>query len=296
MLNWNDYRFLLAVEAAGSMAAAARRLQVSQPTVGRRLSVLSKALGVELLDVLPDGARLSEQGRRVCAQARVLEQQAALIELSARKDQSDAVTRIRLAASEGFAHAALIPMLSGFQSDNPRILIDLISGTRLSDLRHSEADIAVRVGDPSDEHLHGRIVGQIEFGLYAHESYLERAGEIHSMDDLNAHAIIASTGEIANLPQVRSLRNAAPRARVVFSSNSSLNQIDAMLSGFGILALPNYRARDLPGARRILSRAFKLQSDVWLLYRPGAKDLKPLQTLIDFFAQEIPKTLKRMNA
>lgn len=296
MLNWNDYRYLLAVESNGSLAAAARRLGVSQPTVGRRLATLSEALGVALVDLSADGARLSEAGRRVCEQARVLEQQAALIELSARNGPEEAATRIRLAASEGFAHAALVRMIAAFQVTNPQIHVDLISGTRLSDIRHSEADVAVRIGDPSDELLLGRTVGQIEIGLYAHDSYLERAGPLRAMADLNDHAIIESIGEIANLPQARALRNAAPRATVAFSSNNLLNQIDALMCGLGILHLPSYRARELSGVRRVLKQAFNMPHDVWLLCRPAARDQAAVRALIDHLAREIPKRLKQLNA
>ncbi|MEM9708819.1 MAG: LysR family transcriptional regulator [Pseudomonadota bacterium] len=296
MLNWNDYRYLLAVEMTGSLAAAARRLGVSQPTVGRRLTVLSDDLGVALVDMFSDGARLSEAGRRVCEQARVLEQQAALVELAAREAQGKDATRIRLAASEGLAHVVLVGMLAEFQAIYPHIHVDLISGTRLSDLRHSEADMAVRLGDPSDENLVGRAVGQIEYGLYAHGRYLDRGDPIRSPDDLNRHAIIESIGEIFNLPQARMLRSMAPRARVAFSSNSSLNQIDAMQAGFGILSLPNYRARGMDGVRRILPNAFGVVNDVWLLYRPSAKDQAGLRALTDFFSDRLPKRLRAVQA
>lgn len=293
MLNWNDYRYLLAVEATGSLAAAARRLNVSQPTVGRRLSVLSQELGVKLITLSPDGATLSESGRRVCEQARVLEQQAALIELNARVDEVGEETRIRLAVSEGFAHVVLVELLSDFHLNHPRTHIDLISGTRMSDLRHSEADIAIRVGDPTDDQLHGRAVGQIEFGLYAHQSYLGRCGQVLSVEDLQSHSIIESTGEISNLPQAKQLRDLAPKATVAFSSNSSLNQIDAMLNGFGILPLPSYRAAVLSGTQRILEKSFKMRADIWLLFRATARERTEMRAVIDFFSRELPKRLKR---
>lgn len=292
MLNWNDYRYLLAVEATGSLAAAARRLRVSQPTVGRRLSVLSDALGVELITLSSDGAQLSHMGRQICEQARALEQQAALIELSARESPIATATRVRLAASEGVAHAILVRLLGSFQRANPLVHIDLISGTRMSDLRHSEADIAIRVGDPTDDQLHGRVVSQIEFGLYAHENYLHRAGPLLSLEDLQSHTIIESTGELTNLPQARQLRDLAPRAVVGFSSNSSLNQIDALVNGMGLLALPNYRAKRIDRLRRVLEDVFKSRSDIWLLFRASARNRPEVRQVIDFLARELPKAFK----
>ncbi len=49
-MKWDDIRYLLAVERERSMAAAARRLQVDQTTVSRRLHALEAALGAQLFE------------------------------------------------------------------------------------------------------------------------------------------------------------------------------------------------------------------------------------------------------
>ncbi len=48
--NWDDYRVFAAIVAEGSLSAAARRLKLSQPTMGRRLQALEQAMGAKLLD------------------------------------------------------------------------------------------------------------------------------------------------------------------------------------------------------------------------------------------------------
>ena len=47
-INWELYRTLLAVLKEGSLSAAARELGATQPTVGRHIDELEKALGVTL--------------------------------------------------------------------------------------------------------------------------------------------------------------------------------------------------------------------------------------------------------
>ena len=296
MLNWNDYRYLLAVGSQGSLAAAARKLGVSQPTVGRRLAALAEALNVQLLDVHSDGARLSEAGQHVFEQARTLEQQAALIEVSARTLSENNFVRVRLAASEGFSRAVLVPLLAELQSTNPNILVDLIVGTKLALLRHDEADIALRLGDPTDEVLRGRKVGEVRFGLYAHETYFAKAAPPSSVEDLNTHTIIESTGEIADLPQARWLRTAASEARVALSASSVVNQIDALVAGMGVVTLPTYLARGLPGVQQLLKKEFAMTVDVWLLSQPNPKSPKVVRTVLDYLAQQIPRRLKRLHS
>src|SRR5260370_486913 len=52
---WDDVRFFLAVARAGSLSGAARALGVGHVTVGRRITLLEKQLGVTLLNRTPDG-------------------------------------------------------------------------------------------------------------------------------------------------------------------------------------------------------------------------------------------------
>ena len=47
--DWGLYRYFLAVAKTGSLTAAAQRLGVSQPTVGRQIHALEEAIGARLL-------------------------------------------------------------------------------------------------------------------------------------------------------------------------------------------------------------------------------------------------------
>src|SRR5262245_53904795 len=66
-MDWDDLRYLLAVEEAGSASAAARRLKVDKATVARRVSSLERDLGVRLLDRRASGWRTTRAGDRVAS-------------------------------------------------------------------------------------------------------------------------------------------------------------------------------------------------------------------------------------
>ena len=65
-LDWSLMSAFLAVAEEGSLTAAARRLGVSQPTLGRQVRLLEQAVGSELFRRVPRGLEpaLSE-GRRM---------------------------------------------------------------------------------------------------------------------------------------------------------------------------------------------------------------------------------------
>ena len=45
--NWDDLRLFAAIAAEGSLSAAARRLRLSRPTMGRRLQALEERMGAK---------------------------------------------------------------------------------------------------------------------------------------------------------------------------------------------------------------------------------------------------------
>jgi DNA-binding transcriptional LysR family regulator len=62
-MNLNHLRVFHAVASAGSVTAAARSLEVSQPAVSKQLGELEDSLGLQLVDRMPRGVRLTGAGR-----------------------------------------------------------------------------------------------------------------------------------------------------------------------------------------------------------------------------------------
>ena len=54
-LNWDELRTFVEVARAGSLSGAARRLGLTQPTVGRHIDALEAALGSTLFTRSPRG-------------------------------------------------------------------------------------------------------------------------------------------------------------------------------------------------------------------------------------------------
>lgn len=291
MTNWDDYRYLLAVDDNGSLAGAARALGVSHPTVSRRVGELERSLATCLLDRTAESMRLTPAGQRVSEEARVLAKVARLIELKAADGEAGELCRVCITASEGIAYSLLTPLLAAFQHERPEIAVDLLIGNRPAKIRLGEADIALRMGDPVDDNLVGRRIGTARLGLFGHESYLARAGVPLGVEDLPRHAIIESTGDIADLAQARWLREHAAGARIASSSNSILNQLSALRAGFGLVAMPTYLTADLAGARRLLRNAYDPDIDVWLLSEPKRRDRPEVRALLDFLFERAPGRL-----
>ena len=73
-MDWGDIRVFLAVAREGSMRAAGRVLELSQPTIARRLAAFETSFGGQtLFDRLPEGLRLNAVGEQLVAAAESVE-------------------------------------------------------------------------------------------------------------------------------------------------------------------------------------------------------------------------------
>ena len=61
-MNWDDLRYILAVERRGTISEGAKDLGVNPTTVSRRLRAMEDRLGTPLFDKLAHGAVLTPAG------------------------------------------------------------------------------------------------------------------------------------------------------------------------------------------------------------------------------------------
>ena len=287
MNDWDDYRFFLAVSETGSLSAAARRLGVTQPTVGRRISDLERRLGARLFDRMSHGYELTAAGQRISELAARIEYTAFAIEQRVSGEDAQLNGRVSITTSEGLGICWLAPRLAKLRERYPDIDIELVLGIGALDLVRREADVALRIGNPGCEELVGRRVGDVHCGLYASDAYLARHGEPTTLDDLSHHTIIESVRELANLAQVRRLRDIAKAAKVGVRCNNITAQVVAARAGLGILALPNYMVGCAPGLRRVLACLFDSKLDLWLLTHRDLRQTARVRAVLDFLAAEL---------
>src|SRR6516162_8530099 len=101
---WDDVRFFLAVARAGSLSGAARTLSVGHVTVGRRITLLEKRLGVTLLTRTPDGFTVTSAGDAILRQCMAMENAALGLERIAAGRDSLVAGSVRVATTEALAY------------------------------------------------------------------------------------------------------------------------------------------------------------------------------------------------
>lgn len=149
MLNVHRMRLLREVSSRGSIAAAAEALYLSPSAVSQQLSVLEREAGVELLERIGRGVRLTHAGKRLVAYTErvlaVLEEAEADLEAV-----SEGVAgELRTCAFPTAARALMVPALTRIRTENPSLalsMVDLEPEESLPMLKTGDLDIVITYG------------------------------------------------------------------------------------------------------------------------------------------------------
>jgi DNA-binding transcriptional LysR family regulator len=182
--NWDDLRYFLRAAQTKTLAGAARAMGVEHTTIGRRLSMLERALGAPLVLRGPEGLTLTPLGERIAPLVEDVER-AVLVARQAAKAQRQ---RVRLSVPQALT-GLFTQSLAQLRLDDPLISLEIISENRPPDLKRGEVDLAVQVKAPVDENLVTRSLGEVGWSLYAGEAYLARRAAPDDLNDLSGHEI-----------------------------------------------------------------------------------------------------------
>jgi DNA-binding transcriptional LysR family regulator len=189
-LDWNLIRSFVAVAEAGSLSGAARRLSVSQPTLGRHVAELEQALGVFLFRRGRKGYELTESGAALIERGRSVGEHAAAFSRLALGTTESIAGTVRIAASEIVAAYVLPPILARLGQDEPGIEVEIVASNQVENLLRRDADIAVRMVDPSQNELIARKIADLPLVACAAKSYLDRNGRPRRPEDLSGHDLV----------------------------------------------------------------------------------------------------------
>lgn len=188
--DWTLIQSFLAVAETGSLSAAAERLGRSQPTLGRQIHNLETALDTQLFDRHARGLRLSDTGVALLPHAEAMAAALGRLTMTAAALASDLAGPVRITASVYLSHYVLPRVIAQIRQHLPDVQIELAPSDDSESLHFREADIAIRMYRPTQLDLIARHVADIDIGVFAATSYLERAGRPVRIQDLLAHDLI----------------------------------------------------------------------------------------------------------
>ena len=281
-MDWSSLKVFLAIADAGSLSGASKALGVNHSTVFRRLQALELELGVKLLEKIENKYILTTMGEEVLREGKIISESFNLIDRRIAGGELQPKGSVRITAPYNIVNRYLPKMLKDFAKEYPDITIDLLSSNLGLNLNNRQADIAIRATSAPAEHLVGRQLCQIPWGVYGSLSYIEAHGRPETLSDLEHHRLIGGSGAMLNLPGFDWIKTQYANAITM-----TCDELTAMSyfaeHGHGLAFLPDDQSRDeiiklfdyLPGKT----------SDLWLLTHPDLRKVARIRLVMNCLAE-----------
>ncbi|SEM81238.1 transcriptional regulator, LysR family [Gemmobacter aquatilis] len=288
-MDWDKLRIFHAVADAGSLTHAGDTLHLSQSAVSRQIRALEESLNVTLFHRHARGLILTEQGELLfdatTAMVKRLDATAARI----RDSEDEVFGELRVTTTTGFGTLWLAPRLPKLFKKFPGLKIDLMLEERVLDLPMREADVAIRMKEPSQADLIRRRLMNIRMRLYASPEYLAEFGTPKTMDDFSQHRLIcqhAGTAQVAAgaLLVAELMSHDIPST---FTVNNYFGVLQGVLNHLGIGVMPDYITEDFPQLVRVLPETESIEVPVFLAYPEELRHSKRVAAFRDFVTEEI---------
>jgi DNA-binding transcriptional LysR family regulator len=287
-MDWDKLKVFHAAAEAGSFTHAGEQLGLSQSAVSRQVSALEQELAVSLFHRHARGLILTEQGELLYRTAHdvFMKLEAARAKLTDSREKPHG--ELKVTTTPGMGIHWLTPRLGEFLDLFPDIRITLITTDEELDLAMREADVAIRLRQPTQPDLIQRKLFSVHFHAYASPEYLKRFGTPRSLEELDNHRIVMLGGTTvpAYLQNRTWLTEVARNGKGPRSPNLVINNIlgvvRACQRGLGVALLPDYLVEENVGLVQLFGEEEGLALDAFFVYPEELKSVARVQAFRDF--------------
>ncbi|RAP42663.1 LysR family transcriptional regulator [Rhodovulum viride] len=294
-MDWDKLRIFHAVADAGSLTHAGESLHLSQSAVSRQIRALEESLGSTLFHRHARGLILTEQGELLfdatSAMARRLDTAVARI----RDSVEEVFGELRVTTTTGFGSLWLAKRLPILYQRYPELKIDLMLEEQVLDLPMREADVAIRMKEPSQADLIRLRLMNIKMRLYATQPYLDAHGMPATPEHLSTHRLICQNTSSAQVAAGARLVRELMTYNIpsTLTVNNYFGVLQAVLNGLGIGVLPDYVTEDHPHLVRVLDEIESHDVPVFLAYPEELRASRRIAAFREFITEQIMEKRQR---
>ena len=297
-MDWDKLRIFHAVADAGSLTHAGDALNLSQSAVSRQIRALEEQLNTTLFHRHARGLILTEQGELLFDATSSMRRRIDAASARIRDSNEEVFGELRVTTTTGFGSLWLAPRLQRLFARHPDLKIDLMLEERVLDLPMREADVAIRMKEPSQADLIRRRLMSVNMRLYATPRYLDERGMPDAIADLATHRLISQHSRSAQVAAGAALVQEllASDIPTTLTVNNYFGVLQAVLADLGIGVLPDYLTEDFPDLRRVLPNIESGEVPVFLAYPEELRHSKRIAAFRDFVIEEVIAYRKRQKS
>ena len=287
--DWNQVRAFLATVEEGSLSAAARALNLTQPTLSRQVTALEENLGVVLFERGARSMTLTESGLQLLQHVRAMGEAANRISLAASGQSQSIRGLVRITSTLSMATYHLPPVFKKLRMLAPELELDITTSNSLRNLTRREADIAIRHARPEEPELIAKLVGEVTVSLYASSDYLDKIGRPQTIEQFSDAEFIGFDAGIQD--ELMSQFHAF--GVKVTPKNFKVSSVDGTVSmalaraGVGIGLLLKEDVKLFPDLEPVIPGFEALKVPLWLVTHRELHTSRKIRLVFDTIAEEL---------
>lgn len=290
-MDLNSVEMFVRVVQAGSLSAAAMRLNIPLPTLSRHIRMLERQLKVQLLERTARGIKLTGSGARLYE--RVSHEINALAEAreAISDDQVELKGQLRLSIPPSFE--PWWELLDAFQLQYPDIRVSVYTTGRRVDLVQDGIDVSLRVSSSGNQSEYTQDVILYRHVLVASPNLLAKYGEPKTIEDLRRFPCATWSTHIGSTSAWR-LGNQIFEPEAILATNDYLHLRARALLGAVVTELPPFLANHLISQGRLsaLLPDYPLpEMRVFLVYPSHRYPSSIVRAYLDFCKQQVARFL-----
>ncbi|WP_447650029.1 LysR family transcriptional regulator [Pseudomonas abietaniphila] len=292
MDRFQEMQVFIAVCEERSFATAARRLNMSAPSVTRAVAALEKRIGTLLLSRTTRSVHLSEAGQRYLTDCRRILSEIEEAEDSAGGSNAAPVGHLTITASLLFGELFVMPLVVGYLERYSGVSINALLVDRVTHMVEEGIDVAVRIGHLLDSTQHGVKVGEVRRVVCASPAYLAAHGRPQRPDELSQHRVIVSAASALvrrwEFSDEGKSVDIELKSRLTVSANQAA--ITAASMGWGVTRVLSYQvaSRVASGELEILLEDFEQPPlPVHVCYQADRKVSAKVRTFVDYCVERM---------
>ncbi|MCW9035668.1 MAG: LysR family transcriptional regulator [Alphaproteobacteria bacterium] len=298
-MDWDKLRIFHSVADAGSFTHAGEVLNLSQSAVSRQISALEASLNCHLFHRHARGLLLTEQGELLDNTVREIFSKLAMVEAQLNESKERPTGPLKITTTIGFGSVWLTPHMKGFIDLYPDIDVNLHLTDGEVDLAMREADVAIRLSQPTQPDLIQRHLATLDFQIYASPEYVKDYGMPKTPQDLDDHRLVVyGAGDLpmtANLNYLLEVgANPEKPRHAIVEINNIYGIFKAVQNGIGLGLLPGYMGH-LGAANLIpvLPEVEGPETEIYFVYPEEQRHSMRIKVLRDYLLQAFSRVGKR---
>jgi len=292
-MDWDRIRVFYAVARAGSFTAAGEAMGLSQSAVSRQIKTLEDDLQAALFTRHARGLVLTQEGEALYRSANTIDREITDAERIIRDSRRKPSGKLRISTAVTFGSVWLTRHLQEFMDEYPDIELELILSDQPADLAKGDADVAIRLGAPSNADEIQRLLAPFDVYACASKDYLNRRGVPSTLADLVQHDVIRfsanSNPTLKGLSWLADMQVDKQGPRVPLAINNLYGVLHAVESGLGIAVLPDYLVQGNDQLVRVLESQESPSYNGYFCYPQELKGSKRVVLLRDYLVDLISR-------